>query len=139
MKKSISHVVVFMMLAVGLVACGSGSSSTSNSNPSNPLIGSWYGTNLGFAQSTVVLTFVNDTTFFHAEDGSSVSDPTGQDGMERGTYTWTTNTWTPTVTVDTNGEWGWSSGSGTPVPYSISNNVITFGTGTNTVSLTRIQ
>ena len=108
------------------------------SEPANPLIGSWRGTLLGQAQSTVVVTFINDTEFFFAEDGDSGLDPTGQDGIERGTYSRTTTTFTPLVTVNTNGEWGLSGASGTPLPYSISNNVLTIGTGEDSGVFTKI-
>ncbi|HBG05450.1 MAG: hypothetical protein A2075_18175 [Geobacteraceae bacterium GWC2_58_44] len=107
------------------------------SNPDNPLIGSWYGTNLGQAKSSAVLTFVDNSTFLFAEDGSSALDPSGQDGMERGTYSRTATTWMPVVSVNTNGEWGFSGTSA--VAYAISNNVLTLTVGPDTVSFTRVQ
>ena len=80
---------------------------------SNPLVGSWFVTDEGEAQSTAVITFLANGTYLFAEDGDSTADPSGQDGMERGTYTWnpTTGAFTRTTTVNTNGEWGLSHSS----------------------------
>jgi Ca2+-binding RTX toxin-like protein len=82
-------------------------------SPTNPLVGSWVSHNSGEAQSTVVITFLANGTFLLAEDGSSIADPSGQDGMERGTYTWNqaTGAFTATVSTNTNGEWGLSHGA----------------------------
>jgi uncharacterized delta-60 repeat protein len=78
------------------------------SHASNSLVGSWmlHSPNGNF--SNAVLTFLANGTYFLAEDGDSILDPSGQDGMERGTYTWDaiTGALTVTTTVDTNGEWG---------------------------------
>ena len=82
---------------------------TSNTNP---LIGAWTASNSGESQSTMALTFLEDGTFMLAEDGDRTLDPSGRDGMERGTYVWDTETDTGplsiTTTVNTNGEWGFS-------------------------------
>lgn len=76
------------------------------------IVGGWYGTNLGLSQSAVALTFLSDGTYLLAEEGSSVLDPTGHNGMEQGTYSWNpaTGAFTANVTTDTNGEWGFSHG-----------------------------
>ena len=76
----------------------------------NPVVGSWYLANAGQAGGPAVLTLLADGTYMFAQDGSSVLDPSGQDGMERGTYTWNplTNAFTFATTVDTNGQWGLS-------------------------------
>jgi hypothetical protein len=76
----------------------------------SPIVGGWYGTHLGQADSTAVITFLADGSYWMAEDGSSVLDPSGQDGMERGTYTWNplTSAFSSTTLVDTSGQWGLS-------------------------------
>lgn len=42
------------------------------------------------------------------EDGNPLPDPSGQDGLEKGTYTWTsvTGAFSTNTAVNTNGEWG---------------------------------
>ena len=79
-------------------------------DPASAIVGSWHAINAGDAQSTVVITFLSDGTYMLAEDGDSIADPSGQDGMERGTYTWNSGTgaFTRLTTVNTNGEWGLS-------------------------------
>jgi Ca2+-binding RTX toxin-like protein len=78
------------------------------SDGSNPLVGSWVVQDAGEANSTVVVTFLANGTFLVAEDGDPLADPSGEDGMERGTYTWNPFTGALAVTVptNTNGEWG---------------------------------
>jgi Ca2+-binding RTX toxin-like protein len=80
------------------------------SDGSNPLVGSWFVTDEGEAHSTAVVTFLANGTYLFAEDGDPTADPSGQDGMERGTYTWNpvTGAFTSTTSVNTNGEWGLS-------------------------------
>jgi hypothetical protein len=77
----------------------------------NPLVGSWtFG-------DRMVLSFAADGTYFHAEDQAPPGSPGGQNGMERGTYTWNplTGAFSRTTLVDTNGQWGLSSSSITTV------------------------
>jgi Ca2+-binding RTX toxin-like protein len=83
----------------------------------DPLVGGW---TLSDANSTVAITFLEDGSYFLAESGSEIADPTGQDGMEFGTYTWnpTTGAFTSNTTVNTNGEWGLSHDS--PVQAALS-------------------
>lgn len=79
-------------------------------DPAKPLVGTWFATGLGDAQSAIAITFLSDGTYLLGEDGNSAADPTGQDGMERGTYTWdsATGAFTRATTVNTNGQWGLS-------------------------------
>lgn len=76
------------------------------------LIGSWYVPypNGGQAKGPIVITFIDDSTFMMAHDGDTTADPSGQPGIERGTYTWnaTSGSITANVIVDTNGQWGFS-------------------------------
>ncbi len=75
------------------------------------IVGSWFATLAGEAQTDVVITFLANGTYLLAEDGDSKRDPSGKDGVERGTYKWnaTTQVFTNKTLVDTNGEWGLSS------------------------------
>ena len=88
---------------------------------SSDILGGWYSTNTGGAKSDVAITFFSDGTYFAAEVGSSFSDPTGQDGMERGTFSWNpqTGAFSVITQVDTSGEWGLSH-SGPNVTVQIS-------------------
>ncbi|MEI6334989.1 MAG: DUF4347 domain-containing protein, partial [Methylococcaceae bacterium] len=79
-------------------------------SPESPIVGSWHSTNRGQANSNGVLTFLSDGTYLMAEDGNSNLDPSGQDGMERGTYSWNpvSGAFSYHTLVDTTGEWGLS-------------------------------
>ncbi len=74
------------------------------------IVGSWFITRAGQAKSDAVLTFLANGTYVMAEDGNSKLDPSGRDGMERGTYKWNTTTkaFSVKTLVDTTGEWGLS-------------------------------
>lgn len=76
------------------------------------IVGSWIARGAGESKSDAVLTFTANGIYFLAEDGSSTLDPSGKDGMERGTYTWNSSTkaFSSKTLIDTNGEWGLSSG-----------------------------
>ena len=68
------------------------------------ILGSWFAQNQpGFGANFVVFTAMADGTYVISEDGSS--DPTGIDGMERGTYTYdpATGAFAGTIQRDTNG------------------------------------
>lgn len=87
----------------------------------NPLVGGWWATDLGggelhLAGGTAVIVFLEDGNFYMIQDGDSDADPSGQDGMERGTYTWneTTGSISVSLFVDTNGEWGFSDNGVNP-------------------------
>ena len=97
---------------------------SSVTNTTNRIVGSWFGQNLGEARSSAVITFLSNGSYFMAEDGDSVADPSGHDGMERGTYSWdsTTGAFSATALVDTSGEWGISGSSGI---ISVSGNTLT--------------
>lgn len=104
----------------------------------NALVGSWYAENAGQAESTVVLTFINDTHYMIAQDGDSELDPSGQDGIEFGEYTWdsSTNAITSTVVTETDLEWGLGNNTAQDgVTASVSGDTLTIGDTT----FTRIQ
>ena len=79
-------------------------------DPANPLVGLWYGGDPAMPDSLVAFAFFANGHFVMMQDGDSVVDPNGTDGMERGTFTWDSETgaFTTEVLVDTNGEWGLS-------------------------------
>lgn len=74
------------------------------------IVGSWYISRAQEAQSDAVLTFLANGTYVMGEDGDRKLDPSGTDGMERGTYEWNakTKTFVLETFVDTTGEWGMS-------------------------------
>ena len=97
-------------------------------NQFSSIAGSWFLTNGG---GKTLITFFANGDYVHAQSGPL--DPSGHDGMERGTYTWNPTTGafvSPCPTVDTNGEWGLShqgSGvcSGTSTIVTVSGNTLT--------------
>ncbi|RYD30650.1 MAG: hypothetical protein EOP85_23590 [Verrucomicrobiaceae bacterium] len=74
------------------------------------IVGSWFLPRSKEAQSHVVITFLSNGTYVLGEDGDPKLDPSGQDGMERGTYKWNSKTKAISfkTLVDTNGQWGMS-------------------------------
>jgi hypothetical protein len=87
------------------------------------LIGSWYFRDDSDSdpdrQYHIVLTFLDETNFVIANDESEPDDENGQDGFERGTYSWNLRTGvfeaTVPVLTDNNGEWGFSHPCGDEV------------------------
>jgi len=94
----------------------------------NPIVGAWW---FDEGSSRTLVTFLPSGTYVHVEDGTS--DPNGQNGSERGTYTWNAGTGAFATTcpvTDTNGEWGLSHGtpgvcSGSSGTVSVSGNTLT--------------
>ncbi|MFT6242252.1 MAG: hypothetical protein ACJAQT_004355 [Akkermansiaceae bacterium] len=74
-------------------------------DPANPIVGAWRLIN-NSSDDTAVVVFLNNGYYFHGE--ATNPDPTGEDGMERGTYTLNNGVLTATPITDTNGEWGLS-------------------------------
>jgi hypothetical protein len=103
------------------------------------LLGSWFVQgNPPNPNNFIVFTAMADGTFVLSEDGTN--DPTGRDGMERGTYTWNpaTNSFTATVHVDTNGQIGLSH-TNPPLTAIVTGDTVTFTeTGGTPVVLTRV-
>jgi hypothetical protein len=91
------------------------------------IVGSWLVKGAGEARSTAILTFLPNGVYVMAEDGDSKLDPSGKDGIERGTYKWNakTNAFSSKTLVDTSGEWGLSDGSIKSV--SVAGNTLTLG------------
>lgn len=79
----------------------------SSSSSLSPIVGAWqFGD--GGAEPSGVVVFLENETYFHAED--TVATAEGFDGMERGTYTWNaaTGALIATPILDTNGDIGLS-------------------------------
>ncbi len=55
----------------------------------NPMIGAWFAGDAGVANNSVLVAFVDDSHYLFAQDGDRLQDPSGKDGMERGSYTFT--------------------------------------------------
>ena len=74
------------------------------------ILGSWFFEEVpepGVAGGPVVFMFLPNGQFLMGQDGDSVSDPNGQDGLEIGTYTYDGSSLGVTsILLDTNGEWG---------------------------------
>lgn len=75
---------------------------------SGALLGSWVLAD-EVGNPTIVFTFLADGSFLVADKGTP-GDPTGQSGLEWGSYTWNSNTgaFSYTVAINTDGEWGMS-------------------------------
>jgi hypothetical protein len=85
---------------------------SANSNSfAGSISGAWFGTEAGQAQSTVVVALLSDGRFMELEDGNSLLDPSGQDGLEKGTWAWNavTGAFSVNTLINTNGEWGLST------------------------------
>lgn len=106
----------------------------------NHLIGSWMGGQAGENNNLAVLTFIDETHYVVIQDGDSAQDPSGQDGMEIGTYTWNpvTGDFAAQAVIDNNGEWGFSSLSQSAT-ISINGNILTLNDNGDVFTATKIQ
>jgi len=102
------------------------------------ILGGWYGTDEGQAQSTIAAIFLANGNYVEVEDGSHALDPTGQNGMERGTYTWNPVTGAVSIntTLDTDGQWGFSNAGVTSV--SVTDTTLSAYTSDGTAVLDRV-
>ena len=99
-----------------------------------PIVGAWqFGD--GAPDASGVLVFQANGTYFHAEDAAG----SGQDGMERGTYTWNEGTGVLTATPDkdTNGDIGLSDPSGA-LTATVVADTLTISDSGNAFPLTRV-
>jgi Ca2+-binding RTX toxin-like protein len=78
-------------------------------DPSSAIVGSWT-LGSGEVNDLVVMTFLQDGTYLLTDDGNHTLDPSGRDGIERGTYKWNpvTSAFTFKTTYDGDDEWGLS-------------------------------
>ncbi|MDB6127262.1 MAG: hypothetical protein JWM35_1158, partial [Verrucomicrobia bacterium] len=78
-----------------------------------PLVGAFYSGDPSIGDKFATVIFLPNGFYYFAEDGDSTpaGDPSGRDGIERGTYTWnaTTGAFTAAALQDTNGQWGLSN------------------------------
>lgn len=107
----------------------------------SPLLGSWYADD---ATGSAVVTFLPNNEFVFIQDGDPTVDPTGQDGIERGTFVWnpTTGAFASQVTLDTNKAWGFSNGiAGVPgITFSVVADTLTVTIpGEGDFSLARVR
>ena len=108
------------------------------SKQANPLIGSWYVSNAGQAHGNVVITFLDNGTYMLSDKGNSNLDPSGQDGMEYGTYSWNSSTgdFSYTTIVNTDGQWGLSDASVNAMQ--LNGNVLTVHASDGSVDFARV-
>ena len=114
----------------------------------SPIVGAWRQGNVGLPNDSSVVVFLPNGVYFEADDGDSspTGDPSGQDGIEHGTYSWNpttgllTSSRSPAPYVDTNGEWGLSH-TGTQLTFLVSADGLTLNGSTgpaDTFSLSRV-
>ncbi|MBI5279068.1 MAG: hypothetical protein HY854_21715 [Burkholderiales bacterium] len=74
----------------------------------NSIVGSWYAEVEDGGTDQIVFSFFADGTFLISDKGTHANDPTGDSGIEWGTYTWNANTgaFTYNVSINTDGQWG---------------------------------
>jgi Flp pilus assembly protein TadG len=95
------------------------------------IVGGWtYGNTASPTSSgTGAFVFLANGVYFHAESDNTADAANGQNGMERGTYSWNsgTNTFTKNSTaINTNGGWGLSEvTNGTSFTLTVSGNTLT--------------
>jgi hypothetical protein len=80
------------------------------SDASNPISGGWYEE----SGNKTLITFVDATNYFVTQDVDDVGEPLCSDGMETGTYTWTSETGAFSLlnVIDTTGDCGLTSTQG---------------------------
>ncbi|MBI2770817.1 MAG: hypothetical protein HYX47_14415 [Burkholderiales bacterium] len=120
-----------------LTLAGTQGSMTATRTPAvaGALAGSWYAPNPGGGTDQIVFTFLADGTFLVADKGTTARDPTGQSGLEWGTYTWnsTTGALALSVQVNTDGQWGLSNTGSLRAQVSGSTLTLTTGEGVMTI------
>jgi hypothetical protein len=102
------------------------------------IVGSWYIANPGGGTSQIVISFLSNGKFLVADMGSHDADPTGQSGLEAGSYTWNAATGAISFnfTVNTDGEWGLSNSSITSA--TVDGNTLTFHGADGEFSIPRL-
>jgi Ca2+-binding RTX toxin-like protein len=102
----------------------------------HPLVGGWFINGAGQAGGEVALTFLANGGFFMAQDGDSIADPSGQDGMQRGTYSWdaSSGTLAHVTSVNTMGQWGLGADATRLVLDSTPGEVDNGGSGNDTLT-----
>ena len=112
-------------------------SATASAAQSSDIVGGWRLTsNPG---DSAIFTFLSNGTYMQAEDQLPPGDPTGQNGMERGTFNWNpiSGAFSSVTLVDTNGQWGLSNPMG-PLTVSVNGNLMTVIDGAETSTFERV-
>jgi hypothetical protein len=107
--------------------------------PGSP-VGAWFAGDPTRDNGSIAFVATADGTYYVAQDGPD-GDPSGRDGIEKGTYTWdpVTGAFSAVTIVDTNGQWGLSNPNGpATVQVSPDDLVFTYSDGIELVRLTRI-
>ena len=116
------------------------------------IVGTWYAaegsSTPGVARLAVAFTFLADGTYLLADNGNTTSsDPSGQPGIEVGTYTYNGATGafvSPCPPINTDGQWGLSHAgqggcTGAALTITIQGNTMKLGAGTpDELILTRV-
>jgi PEP-CTERM motif len=117
---------------------------TATSLRAQAIVGAWR-TSVTNTEGTAVLVFFSNGYYVLISDALASEGPSGYDGYERGTYTWsgTNNTaFTATPIADADGDVGLSSINNSTSKLSISGNALSIidpdGIGTTPVNLTRV-
>ncbi|MBG9388609.1 hypothetical protein [Caenimonas aquaedulcis] len=78
------------------------------------IVGSWFSAQTTGGSEKLVFTFLADGTYLLADKGSHAKDPTGDSGMEWGTYAWDPASGALAVQTlaNTDGQWGFSDAHG---------------------------
>jgi len=106
------------------------------------IVGTWSTGNPALAKGYVLMTFLSDGTVMFGQAGHPDVDPSGQSGIERGTYSWNVGTGLlqTFMAVDTNGEWGLSNPAGTTsYNVAINGNTMSVSDGEGTSNFPRLQ
>jgi hypothetical protein len=110
----------------------------------SPIIGGWFSGDASVFNRSLVVAFLPNDVYFLAQDGDSVANPNGMDGVEIGTYAWdaasgalSSSRAGPTY-IDTNGAWGLSDAGAATASISADRLTATLGTTSGTTVLSRV-
>ena len=101
-------------------------------SPANSIVGSWYAAVTGGGSDQIVFTFLANGTVLISDKGTHANDPSGQSGIEWGTYNWNSATGllTTNIVVNTDGQWGTSNpGPGETIHFVVNGDSISVNGG----------
>ncbi len=106
---------------------GSGCAPEPQTGAENGIVGAWYNVFtpdpvLQDAGGPVLLSLLDNGQVMFGQDGDTMADPNGQDGVEWGYYSFDGTTLHFDTRLDTNGEWGTGSAS---IPATLDGNTLT--------------
>jgi hypothetical protein len=103
------------------------------------IVGTWYAGNPGGGTDQIAFTFLADGTFLVADKGTHERDPSGQSGLEWGTYSWDADSgaFAFNVAINTDGEWGLSHSGINQA--TVADNILTLGNATGSTSVSRLM